>query len=125
MKPVPGQPGNTATASDLVTALDAIAAHPTQSTWMMAMLADQQVQDRLGRNLPEHVTFAGKSGWQTSISHDCGFITSESHGVTLAVLTEGFDDPHRAAEFIGSVGLAVVQDLDFATVSPSTAGAES
>ena len=115
MRPVPGGPHNFTCARDLVLILDAIAAHPRESAWMLSMLGDQQVTDRLARHLPDTVSFAGKSGWQTGISHDSGIFTWKGKGVTAAVLTEDFLDSYAAAVFIGSIGAAILTDVELAT----------
>jgi beta-lactamase class A len=118
MRPVPGGPQNLVTAADLVTVLDAIradAAACPASAWMMEMLADQQIRDRLARHLPESVSFAGKSGWQAGISHDSGLLRGPHGGVTVAVLTEGLGDPHEAAAYIGAIGRAIVEDTGIAS----------
>jgi beta-lactamase class A len=114
MKPVLGGPQNLATAADLVTVLDAIQADPG-SAWMMELLDEQQVRDRLARHLPESVSFAGKSGWQTGISHDSGVLRGPHGAVTVAVLTEGFGDSHEAAAYIGAIGRAIVEDTGIAS----------
>jgi beta-lactamase class A len=118
MKPVPGGPQNLVTAADLVTVLDAIqedAESDPESAWMMELLADQQIRDRLARHLPECVSFAGKSGWQTGISHDSGLLRGPHRAVTVAVLTEGFGDAHEAAAYIGAIGRAIVEDTGIAS----------
>lgn len=99
---------NLVTAADLVLLLSAIAvnraASPERCSWMRRLLADQQLRDRLARRLPDDVEFAGKSGWQDAISHDCGLLTGPGGTVAVAVLTRGFTDPHEAAAFIGRIG---------------------
>ena len=101
---------NDVTANDLVTLLAAIAedraASPERCAWMRRLLADQQVRDRLARHLPEGVEFAGKSGWQDGISHDCGLLTGPGGTLAVAALTEGFADPHEANAFLGRIGRA-------------------
>lgn len=117
MRPQPGRE-NTTSANDLVTLLTAIyralCAPRAQCDWMLTVLADQQVRDRLARYLPEDVTFAGKSGWQSGISHDAGIVRRNDRAVAIAVLTEGFTDPHAATAFIGAIGQAVTGDLGIA-----------
>lgn len=113
--PDPGQPENLATAGDLTRLLFAIdrgsAASPERCDWLVTLLGDQQHRDRLGRNVPEGVTFAGKSGSLPGLAHDIGLYRSPTGGAAVAVLTRGFADPYAADAFIGSVGSAVIADL--------------
>ncbi len=99
---------NIVSADDLVTLLAAIAedraALPERCAWMRRLLADQQVRNRLARHLPEDVEFAGKSGWQDGISHDCGLLTSPGGTLAIAALTEGFPDIHEANTFLSRIG---------------------
>jgi beta-lactamase class A len=101
---------NIITADDLVTLLVAIAedraASPERCAWMRQLLADQQVRDRLARHLPAGVSFAGKSGWQSGISHDCALLTGPGGTLAIAALTEGFADHHEANTFLGRIGQA-------------------
>jgi beta-lactamase class A len=116
--PDPGNPDNTACASDLVEVLAAThagtIASAAMSAWMLAVLGDQQVTDRLARHLPEPVRFAGKSGWLEGLSHDAGLLRGPGGTLVMAVLTEGYLDRYRAAEFIGEAGRAAVEDAGIA-----------
>ena len=107
----PGPSKNRATANGLVAILDAIendtAASPEQCAWMRTCLGDQQHVDRIARHLPDGVDYAGKTGTITGINHDCGILTGKRGKVSLAVLTEGFENPYDADRFIGRIGTAV------------------
>lgn len=114
--PVDGTPENVTTASDLTTILVAIAdgsaASPERCEWMLTLLGDQQVTDRLARRLLNGVTFAGKSGWARGISHDVGLLCGPGGEAAVAVMTQGFEDPYAADALIGSIGVAVIDDLE-------------
>jgi beta-lactamase class A len=116
--PAQGAPENVASAADLVTVLAAIdsgeAASAEQTAWMLEVLGDQQTTDRLARTLPDTVSFAGKSGWLTGISHDAGILRGPGGAVAVAVLTQGIADKVEASRFIGTIGQAVVEDLQIA-----------
>lgn len=107
----PGPSKNRATANGLVAILDAIenntAASAEQCAWMRTCLGDQQHVDRIARHLPDGVDYAGKTGTITGINHDCGILTGKHGKVSLAVLTEGFENPYDADRFIGRIGTAV------------------
>lgn len=113
--PANGEPKNVGCANDLAAILVAIAdgsaASPAQCAWMTRLLGGQQHTTRLARQLPEGVSFAGKSGSLTRLSHDVGLLRGPGGGAAVAVLTQGFDDPYEADAFIGSIGLAVIEDL--------------
>jgi len=116
--PAPGAPENVATAEELVTILTAIAggtaASRARCEWMLTVLGDQQVTDRLARHLPGSVAFAGKSGWLTGLSHDAGLLRAPGGEAAVAVMTRGFGDRYAAAAFIGTIGTSVVEDLGLA-----------
>ena len=113
--PNPGEPENIATADDLTRVLADVvngeAASRERCDWMLGLLADQQHRDRIARHLPAGVTFAGKSGSLTGISHDCGIVTGPGGAAAIAVLTQGFDDAYAADAFIGNVAESAVRDL--------------
>lgn len=110
MAPKGDQPGakNEISANDFLALLLAIvedrAASPRQCEWMRSLLADQQVLDRLARDLPDDVTFAGKSGWYDDICHDGGLLTGPKGTVAIVVLTRGFASMLDAKAFIGDLG---------------------
>ena len=105
-----GGPNNMISANDFLHLLLAIAedraASPRQCDWMRSVLADQQVLDRLARDLPAGVAFAGKSGWYDDICHDGGLLTGPNGTVAIVVLTQGFASMLDAKSFIGDLGRA-------------------
>lgn len=113
--PDPGTPENLSTARDLATVLLGIAqgtlASPERCEWMLSVLADQQYRDRLGRYLPQAVTFAGKSGSLEGYCHDTGILSGPNGRAAVAVMTQGIADPLVAVDLIGAIGAAVVADL--------------
>ena len=113
--PNAGEPENIACAVDLTRVLDAIANGDASSRercdWMLGLLAGRQHRDRIARHLPDGVTFAGKSGSLTRLTHDCGIISGPGGAAAIAVLTQGFDDNYAADAFIGQAAEAAVRDL--------------
>jgi beta-lactamase class A len=113
--PNPGDPDNVACAVDLTHVLAAIATGEAASRercdWMLGLLADQQHRDRIARCLPVNVSYAGKTGSLTGLTHDCGIIAGPGGSAALAVLTQGFDDSYAADAFIGRVAEAAARDL--------------
>jgi beta-lactamase class A len=105
-----GPSKNRATANGLVAILTAIeedrAASPEQCAWMRQCLNDQQHLDRLPRYLPDSVSWRGKTGTINLIAHDCGVLTGPKGSLAIAVLTQGFENPYQADEFIGQIGKA-------------------
>lgn len=114
-QPETHDPVNIACARELTDMLAAIAdgsaASTARCTWMLTLLGDQQVTDRLARHLPDGVRFAGKSGWVQGISHDAGLLRGPGGEAAVAVMTEGFTDLYAAAAFIGTVGTAAIDDV--------------
>lgn len=113
-----GEPENVASASDLTIVLKAIAdgdaASAERNEWMLSLLGDQQHRNRLSRNLPEGVTYAGKTGSLNRIAHDVGIYRGPGGSAVISVLTQGFDDDYAADAFIGSIGAAAIADLGIA-----------
>lgn len=114
--PVPtGSPDNRATANGLVAILDAIegntAASAEQCAWMRQCLDAQQHRDALARHLPADVHFRGKSGSLGSNFHDCGVLAGPRGKVVIAVMTEGFNNPHAAHRLIGRIATVVAAGL--------------
>lgn len=111
--PGPDEPDNWTTASDLVTLLAGIAADtaasPDQCRWMRDLLLQQQHRDRLGRELPENISFAGKSGSLPGIVQDTGLLTGAGGTVAVAVLLEGVADPYIADALLGQIGRAAAK----------------
>jgi beta-lactamase class A len=116
--PDPGQPDNVTSAADMATLLAAIAtdqaASATSCARMRHLLGLQQNRQRLGRRLPAHVGFAGKSGSLPGLVHDTGILTTAAGPLVVAVLTTGFGDPYAADELIGQFGLALVDEVEHA-----------
>ncbi|WP_051267269.1 serine hydrolase [Nakamurella lactea] len=79
------------------------------------VLARQQVNDRLPRQLPHGWVLAHKTGELDGVRHDAGFVTVDSSPVlVIAVLTEGFgtgEEPDAygaaAADLVADVGRIV------------------
>lgn len=114
-KPRSGDPANSVSADDLIVMLEAIAtdqaASPEQCAWIRSLLADQQYREGIARHLPSDVRYAGKTGWQTGIVHDCGLLTGPGGTVALAVLTEGFTEPYPAHVLMGEIGELVARAI--------------
>lgn len=111
--PADGTMKNQVTARGLTDLLTAIwndtAASPARCAWMRQLHEDQQHRDRLPRRLPDGVTYAGKTGTLSGISHDCGVITGPSGTIVISVLVESDDDKYADDAFIGSLGQAVAE----------------
>lgn len=109
------QDPNSVSAVDLTTMLDAIvtdrAASPERCAWMRSLLGDQQYRDGIARRLPSGVDYAGKTGWQSGIVHDCGILTGPGGTIALAVLTEGYTEPYPAHELMGTIGELAAQTI--------------
>jgi beta-lactamase class A len=101
-------PRNETTAPDLVALLAAVAddraAPAGECAWMRGLLAQQQHLDRLGRDLPAGVAFAGKSGSLDGVTHDCAILTGHGGRVVVAVLTDGVTDRFAVDALLGRVG---------------------
>jgi len=96
--------------TDLLTAIwNDTAASPERCEWMRRLHADQQHRDRLARCLPEGVTYAGKTGTLTGISHDIGVVSGTQGQVAISVLVESTAGKYEDDAFIGSIGQAVAE----------------
>ncbi len=108
--PGPGDPENVTSAADLAALLAAVAedraASPDGCAWVRDLLGRQQHRDRLARDLPPGVDFAGKSGSLPGLAHDAGLLTGPRGTVAVAVLTRGLPDPYAADAAIGAIGRA-------------------
>lgn len=104
----PQDPSNSVSAVDLTAMLAAIAtdraASPERCAWMQSLLGDQQYRDGIARHLPAGIDYAGKTGWQSEIVHDCGLLTGPGGTIAMAVLTEGYAEPYPAHEVMGVLG---------------------
>ncbi len=111
--PQAGEPDNWTTATDLVKLLAMVsgrsAASPERCRWMHDLLSRQQHRDRLARQLPETVRFAGKSGSLPGIVHDAGLLSGPGGTVAVAVLTEGSEDEYAMDVLIGKIGVAAAR----------------
>ncbi|MCC6313858.1 MAG: serine hydrolase [Thermomicrobiales bacterium] len=119
--PHPDEGENFVSAAGLRAILTAIArdeaASPTACAWMRQTLERQQQRDLLARRLDEPLTFGGKSGWLPGLVHDAGLIGGPGGVLAVAVLTEGFTDPHEARETIGQIALALVEEAGIGAAS--------
>jgi beta-lactamase class A len=96
--------------TDLLTMIwNDTAASPERCAWMRKLHEDQQHRDRLARNLPEELVYAGKTGTLTGISHDVGVITGPSGTVVVSALVESTASPYDDDVFIGSIGQAIAE----------------
>lgn len=113
--PGPGEPENVTTAADLAALLAALAgdtaASPASCARMRDLLALQQDRDRLARRLPPEVAFGGKSGSLPGLFHDAGLLSSTAGTLAVAVLTRGITDRYAAAETIGQIAVALLEDV--------------
>ena len=115
-------PRNQSTAGDLVTMLAAIvddrAALPESCRWMRSLLAQQQHVERLGRDLPDGVSFAGKSGSLSETVHDAAILDGPDGKVIIAVLTSGVTRPYDVDAVLGKLAWTA---LDLAGIAaPAT-----
>lgn len=105
-------PRNEATAVDLVTILAAIAdgraASDDACRWMLGLLGQQQHLDRLGRDLPGGVAFAGKSGSLSDTVHDTAILVGPGGRVVLAVLTSDVTDQWAVDAVLGRLARRAV-----------------
>ena len=71
---------------------------------MLNLIADQKHVNRLPRVWPNGVTYAGKTGSISGHVHDCGILTGPRGKLSIAVLTEGFENEYIAEAYIGEIG---------------------
>lgn len=106
-------PRNEASAADLVTILTAIvdgrAASDAGCAWMRGLLGQQQHLDRLGRDLPDGVTFAGKSGSLSDTVHDTAILAGPGGRVVVAVLTGEVADRWAIDAVLGRLARRAVE----------------
>ncbi len=76
---------------------------PKASEEMLALLAAQQISDRLPAWLPEGTRVAHKTGNLEGLVHDVGVVYAPTGPVVVVVLTEGLGED-QANEFIAKVG---------------------
>ena len=103
---------NVTTASDIATLFNGLAlgqiVSPDASREMLAVLARQQINDRLPAGVPPGVTVAHKTGDLPGISHDAGMISTSSGPRIVVMLTSDFasiDDVTTLAESLGALAM--------------------
>lgn len=69
---------------------------PAASDEMMAILLQQQTNDRLPADLPPSVRVAHKTGELPEVRHDAGIVFGTGGSYPIAILSEGID-PEKAA----------------------------
>ena len=101
---------NVTTASDIATLFAGLArgqiVSPGASRDMLAVLARQQINDRLPAGVPAGVTVAHKTGDLPGVSHDAGIIWALSGPRVVVMLTSdfaSFDDVTTLAESLGAL----------------------
>lgn len=105
-------PRNQITANDLVTMLAAIAddeaASPDACRWMRGLLREQQHVDRLGRDLPNGVTFSGKSGSLEGTVHDGAILEGSGGQLIIAGLTSEVRNVYHIDAVFGQLSRTAV-----------------
>ena len=101
---------NVTTASDMAALFTGLArgqiVSPAASREMLAVLARQQINDRLPAGVPKGVTIAHKTGDLPGVSHDAGIIWTSSGPRVVVMLTSDFvniDDVTTLAETLGAL----------------------
>lgn len=84
---------------------------PWVSAELMALLLDQQINDRMPALLPEDTPIAHKTGNLTSIVHDAGAIVTDEGPILLALLSQGVPDEPRATRVLQSIAAMVYAAL--------------
>lgn len=116
--PTPDEGQNWTSADDLVQTLAAIwgdtAASPNACAEMRRLLGLQQDRQMIPRGMPTGAFFAGKSGSLPGLAHDCGVVTGPCDSVALAILTEGFADPHEAFRLGMQISAAICAEAGIA-----------
>ena len=111
--PADDLPRNQISAIDLVTMLvaiaDDVAATPESCRWMRTLLAAQQHVDRLGRDLPEGVSFSGKSGSLDTTVHDAAILDGPNGQVIIATLTSGVTRHYDIDAVLGRLARTAVE----------------
>lgn len=98
---------NVTTAEDIgwlyAQLLQGLVVSPEASAEMLALLTDQQVNDRLPAYLPDGTVVAHKTGNLDGIVHDAGVIYAPAHEVIVVVLSDDVN-PDEAIEFMAWLG---------------------
>ncbi len=84
---------------------------PWVSAELMALLLDQQINDRMPALLPEGTPIAHKTGNLISIVHDAGAIMTDEGPILLALLSQGVPDEPRATRVLQSIAAMVYARL--------------
>jgi beta-lactamase class A len=82
---------------------------PSASDGILAILKQQQVNDRIPALLPENVTVAHKTGNLDEVVHDVGLIYIDSGAVTLVLMTENVPDIDVATQTLQTIAHDVYQ----------------
>jgi beta-lactamase class A len=108
---------NVTTASDMATLFVGLArgqiVSPGASRDMLAVLARQQINDRLPAGVPAGVTVAHKTGDLPGVAHDAGIIWTPNGPRVVVMLTSdfaSFDDVTTLAENLGSLAYGAPLD---------------
>lgn len=111
-QPTDDLPRNQITANDFVTMLAAIAddeaASAASCRWMRDLLRQQQHVDRLGRDLPNGVTFSGKSGSLDGTVHDGAILDGRDGQVIIAALTSEVRNTYDVDAIFGQLARTAV-----------------
>jgi beta-lactamase class A len=103
---------NWTSAADVAALLEAVQAgrcvSAAASIRMQTALDAQQIQDRLGRQLPEGARLASKTGNFADVVHDAGIVTWPGGTLVMAVLTQGFAPPWSAMDVIARIAVDLV-----------------
>lgn len=108
---------NVTTASDMAALFAGLArgqiVSPEASRDMLAVLARQQINDRLPAGVPAGVTVAHKTGDLQGVSHDVGIIWTPGGPRVVVMLTSDFasiDDVTTLAEHLSALAFGAVLD---------------
>ena len=82
---------------------------PTVSAGILAILKQQQVNDRIPALLPDDVTVAHKTGNLDEVVHDVGLIYVDAGAVTLVLMTENVPDVDVATRTLQTISRDVYQ----------------
>ncbi len=82
---------------------------PTASAAILAILKQQQVNDRIPALLPDDVTVAHKTGNLDEVVHDVGLIYVNSGSVTLVLMTENVPDIDATTRTLQTIARDVYQ----------------
>ena len=82
---------------------------PGASSSILAILKQQQVNDRIPALLPDDVTVAHKTGNLDEVVHDVGLIYVDAGAVTLVLMTENVPDVDAATRTLQTISRDVYQ----------------